>query len=128
MASTRAVRIGILSPATPNRPHFKSLENILPPGVSITHEGLGLLGESYQDLAGKEEVIVGRAAEFVKKHKVEGLMLTGGFITLFNPGIEAKVERDSIAPRKRDIVCRRRSDCVESEISIAHDALRSRIG
>jgi maleate cis-trans isomerase len=91
MAATESVHIGILSPATPNRPHFKSLDGILPPGVTIAHEGLGLLGESYQDLAGKEDVIIGRACELVKKHKVEGLMLTGGFVTLFNPGIEAKV-------------------------------------
>jgi maleate cis-trans isomerase len=90
MAET-TVRIGILSPATPNRPHFKSLDNILPPGVSIAHEGLGLLGESYQDLAGKEDVIVSRARELVARHQVAGLMLTGGFVTLFNPGIESKV-------------------------------------
>jgi len=82
-----------LSPATPNRPHFKSFEGILPAGVSIVHEGLGLLGDSYQDLAGKEEVIVRRASELVEKYKVEGVMLTGGFVTLFNPGIEAKVTK-----------------------------------
>jgi maleate cis-trans isomerase len=74
-----------------NRPHFKSLDNILPPDVSIAHEGLGLLGDSYQDLAGKEDVIIHRARDLVRKYKVEGLMLTGGFVTLFNPGIEAKV-------------------------------------
>jgi maleate cis-trans isomerase len=91
MATTNSVQIGVLSPATPNRPHFKSLDGILPPGVSIAHEGLGLLGKSYQDLAGKEDAIVTRASELVKKHKVAGLMLTGGFVTLFNPGIEAKV-------------------------------------
>jgi hypothetical protein len=61
METTRAVLIGVLSPATPNRPHFKSLDNILPPDVSIAHEGLGLLGDSYQDLAGKEDVIIHRA-------------------------------------------------------------------
>lgn len=91
MKSTRAVCIGILSPATPDRPHFKSLDNILPAGVTIAHEGLGLLGESYRDLAGKEDVIIGRALQLVGKHNVEGLILTGGFVTLFNPGIEAKV-------------------------------------
>lgn len=91
MAATTSVRIGILSPATPNRPHFKSLDNILPSGVFIAHEGLGLLGESYQNLAGKEGVIISRARELVQKHKVAGLMLTGGFVTLFNPGIETKV-------------------------------------
>jgi maleate cis-trans isomerase len=91
METTRAVLIGILSPATPNRPHFKSLDHILPPGVSIAHEGLGLLGDSYQDLAGKEDVIIDRARELVKNHRIEGLMLTGGFVTLFNPAIESKV-------------------------------------
>jgi len=59
--------------------------------VTIAHEGLGLLGESYRDLAGKQDVIIGRALQLVSKHQVEGLMLTGGFVTLFNPGIEAKV-------------------------------------
>jgi maleate isomerase len=91
MEATRAAHIGILSPATPNRPHFKSLDNILPPGVSIAHEGLSLLGDSYQDLAGKEDVIIGRARALVRKYNVEGVMLTGGFVTLFNPGIDIKV-------------------------------------
>ena len=91
MAHPQSVRIGVLSPATPNRPHFKSLDNILPEGVSIAHEGLGLLGESYQDLAGKTERVVELAKNFVERHSVRGLMVTGGFVTLFNPGLERKV-------------------------------------
>jgi maleate isomerase len=91
MDGARAVRIGILSPATPDRPHFKSLDGILPPGVSIEHEGLGILGESYQDLVGKTEQIIERAQSFIRRHDVGGLMVTGGFVTLFNPGLEVKV-------------------------------------
>jgi maleate cis-trans isomerase len=91
MAKSQPVHIGVLSPATPNRPHFKSLENILPEGVSIAHEGLGLLGESYQDLVGKTDRVVELAKSFVRRHEVRGLMITGGFVTLFNPGLEAKV-------------------------------------
>jgi maleate isomerase len=85
------VRLGVLSPATPDRPHFKSFETILPPRIAIAHEGLGLLGQSYQDLAGKEDVILSRGRDLVNKHSVTGVMLTGGFVTLFNPGIEAKL-------------------------------------
>ena len=85
------VRLGVLSPATPNRPHFKSFESILPPGISIAHDGLGLLGESYQDLAGKEDVILAHGRALVDRHHIAGVMLTGGFVTLFNPGIEAKL-------------------------------------
>jgi len=39
------VRLGVLSPATPNRPHFKSFESILPPGISIAHDGLAARGK-----------------------------------------------------------------------------------
>src|SRR4026209_1825702 len=91
MEATSTAHIGILSPATPNRPHFKSLDNILPEGVSIAHEGLGLLGESYQDLVGKTERVVELAKNFVQRHSVRGLMVTGGFVTLFNPGLEEEV-------------------------------------
>ena len=91
MATTQKVHIGILSPATANRPHFKSLEQMLPPEVTVTNEGLGLLQNSYSDLEGKTGEIAARAADFVRRNKVHGLVVTGGFVTLFNPGLEAKV-------------------------------------
>jgi maleate cis-trans isomerase len=64
---------------------------MLPREVTITNEGLGLLRDSYQDLAGKTDEIVARAVDFVKRNKVRGLLITGGFVTLFNPGLEPKV-------------------------------------
>ncbi len=91
MATKQDIRLGLLSPATPNRPHFKHVDNLLPPGVSLIHEGLGLLGESYQDLAGKADQVIAIATDFVKRNEVAGLILTGGFIGLFNPGIDVKV-------------------------------------
>ena len=93
MATKQDIRLGLLSPATPNRPHFKHVDNLLPPGVSLIHEGLGLLGESYQDLAGKADQVIAIATDFVKRNEVEGLILTGGFIGLFNPGIDVKVSK-----------------------------------
>jgi maleate cis-trans isomerase len=91
MATTQRVHIGILSPATADRPHFKSLEQMLPPEVTVTNEGLGLLQNSYNDLEGKTGEIAARAADFVLRNKVHGLIVTGGFVTLFNPGLEAKL-------------------------------------
>jgi maleate cis-trans isomerase len=64
---------------------------MLPPEVTVTNEGLGLLQNSYSDLEGKTDEIAARAADFVKRNKVQGLLVTGGFVTLFNPGLEAKV-------------------------------------
>ena len=80
-----------MSPATADRPHFDSLRQMLPREVSLTNEGLGLLRDSYQNLAGKTDEIVARAADFVQRNKVQGLLVTGGFVTLFNPGLEASV-------------------------------------
>ena len=85
------MHIGILSPASAARPHFDSLRRMLPPEVTITNEGLGLLRDSYENLAGQADQIVARAVDFVKRNKAQGLLVTGGFVTLFNPGLEAKV-------------------------------------
>jgi maleate cis-trans isomerase len=59
--------------------------------VSVTNDGLGLLQNSYSDLEGKTGEIAARAADFVPRNKVHGLIVTGGFVTLFNPGLEAKI-------------------------------------
>jgi len=91
MATPQKTHIGILSPATADRPHFKSLEQMLPPEVAVTNEGLGLLQNSYSDLEGKTHEIAARAADFVRRNQVQGLLVTGGFVTLFNPGLEATV-------------------------------------
>ena len=91
MTSNRNITLGLLSPATPNMPHFKHVDALLPLGVSLIHEGLGLLGESYQDLAGKSDQVIAKATDFVRRNEVRGLILTGGFIGLFNPGIDGKV-------------------------------------
>ena len=64
---------------------------MLPPEVSITNEGLGLLQDSYHDLEGKTDEVAASAADFVQRNQVQGLIVTGGFVTLFNPGLEGKV-------------------------------------
>jgi maleate isomerase len=89
--TTQATHIGILSPDIADRPHFDSLRQMVPQEISLTNEGLGLLRDSYQNLAGQADQIVARATDFVQRNKVQGLLVTGGFVTLFNPGLEAKV-------------------------------------
>jgi maleate cis-trans isomerase len=98
MDTPKKIHIGILSPATADRPHFKSLEQMLPPEVTVTNEGLGLLQKSYSDLEGKTGEIAARAADFVKRNQVQGLLVTGGFVTLFNPGLEAEVAEAAQIP------------------------------
>src|SRR5262249_22126760 len=91
MATQQEIHIGILSPAAADRPHFKSLQQMLPAEVTVTNEGLGLLKDSYHDLEGKTDEIAARTADFVRRNQVHGLIVTGGFVILFNPGLEAKI-------------------------------------
>jgi maleate cis-trans isomerase len=85
------IHFGLLSPASADRPHFRSLERMLPGEISLSHEGLGLLRNSYRNLEGKTGEITARATEFVQRSKVQGLIITGGFVTLFNPGLEDNI-------------------------------------
>jgi maleate isomerase len=91
MDAGNKIQIGMLSPDTANRPHFQSFQKLLPSDVLLINEGLGLLRNSYDDLAGKNAEVIARAMEVVGKHQLRGLMLGGGFLTLFNPGLESKV-------------------------------------
>jgi maleate isomerase len=91
MDTVKKIHIGMLSPDTANRPHFQSFQKLLPPDVTLINEGLGLLRNSYHDLAGKTDEVIARAVDVVEKQQLRGLMLGGGFLTLFNPGLEAKV-------------------------------------
>jgi maleate isomerase len=91
MDAGNKIHIGMLSPDTANRPHFQSFQKLLPSDVLLINEGLGLLRSSYDDLARKSDEVIARAVEVVTKHQVRGLMLGGGFLTLFNPGLEAVV-------------------------------------
>jgi maleate cis-trans isomerase len=50
------------------------------------------------DLEGKTEEIAARAADFVRRNQVHGLIVTGGFVTLFNPDLEAKVAEEVPIP------------------------------
>jgi maleate cis-trans isomerase len=91
MDAGNKIHIGMLSPDTANRPHFHSFQKLLPSDVLLINEGLGLLRNSYDDLAGKSDEVIARAMAVVSKHQLRGVMLGGGFLTLFNPGLESKV-------------------------------------
>ena len=91
MVTKTHITLGLLSPATPDKPHFKHVDALLPAGVSLIHEGLGLLGDAYLDLVDKSAQVIAKATDFVGRNEVHGLILTGGFIGLFNPGIDVKV-------------------------------------
>jgi maleate cis-trans isomerase len=83
--------IGLLSPEGTNSNHFRNFENLLPPEIRLSIEGLELARSSRYELAGKSDVIVGRARQFAQKLPLQGLIVTGAPVAILNPGIETQV-------------------------------------
>src|SRR5262245_20632848 len=85
--------IGLLSPEGTNSGHFRNFENLLPQEIQLSIEGLELARSSRYELAGKSDVIVARARQFVQKLPLQGLILTGAPVAILNPGIDVEVTK-----------------------------------
>ena len=85
------IRVGLLSPEGTNSRHFRHFENVLPPEVKFSMEGLNLVRTSRYDLKDKADYVVERALEFVGKQSLQGLIVTGAPLAILNPGLEEKV-------------------------------------
>ena len=85
--------IGLLSPEGTNSNHFRNFEKLLPPEIQLSIEGLELARSSRYELAGKADVILGRARQFAQKLPLQGLILTGAPVAILNPGLDAQVSQ-----------------------------------
>jgi maleate cis-trans isomerase len=85
--------IGLLSPEGTNSGHFRNFEKLFPPEIQFSMEGLELARSSRYELAGKSDVIVARARQFVQKLSLQGLIVTGAPVAILNPGIETQVSQ-----------------------------------
>jgi maleate cis-trans isomerase len=87
------IHIGLLSPEGTNSNHFRNFENLLPSEIQLSIDGLQLARSSRYELAGKSDVIVERARQFVQKLPLQGLIVTGAPVAILNPGIEDQVSQ-----------------------------------
>lgn len=88
MPDTRT-RIGWLGPSLPSSSHIKKFQNLVPPAVEMFYEQLILHDGVLQDVQGKSELIVGRAADFAKKQQLNGLIFPGAPREVWNAGLYA---------------------------------------
>ena len=73
--------------------HFNVVKNLFPPEVHIFLEGLDLPRTSRWGFEGQSDVITQRVVEFTKKHRADGIIITGFPIDFHNPGLETRVSR-----------------------------------
>jgi hypothetical protein len=80
-------RIGWLGPSLPTSSHNKKFLKLVPPNVEIIYEQLILHDGILQDVQGKTDLIVARAAQFTAREKLNGLIFPGAPREVYNPGL-----------------------------------------
>ena len=89
MPDTARTRIGWLGPSLPTSSHLQKVERIVPSNVDLVYEQLVLHYGVLNDVQGKLDAIVTRAAELTHKHRWDGLIFPGAPREVLNPGLFA---------------------------------------
>jgi maleate cis-trans isomerase len=82
-------RIGWLGPSLPSSTHIKKFLNLVPPSVEVLYQQLVLHDGVLNDVQGKLEIIVSRAAQFADEQNLDGLIFPGAPREVLNPGLFA---------------------------------------
>ena len=87
MAKRREARIGFISPAGAASSHLEGFRALVPEGVRMDLEGLGLKRSSFDDFKGTTATAIRRIQELVGQRGWEGVMVGGAPFELMNPGL-----------------------------------------
>ncbi|MGH7848397.1 MAG: hypothetical protein ACREQW_24935 [Candidatus Binatia bacterium] len=92
------IHIGLLAPQSASEPHFANFRKLLPADIVLTIEGRSAAHIPRYQFAGKTAEFVQRAVDFVRAHRVQGLIIAGAPVTLLNPDLEARVSDAVLIP------------------------------
>jgi len=87
MSEGKRVSIGWLGPSVPSSSHIKKFLNLVPANVEVLYEQLVLHDGVLNDVQGKLDLIVSRAAQFADKQKLDGLIFPGAPREVLNPSL-----------------------------------------
>jgi maleate cis-trans isomerase len=87
MPDNARTRIGWLGPSLPSSAHIRKFLNLVPANVDVLYERLILHDGVLNDVQGKLDLIVSRAAQFADKEKLDGLIFPGAPREVLNPGL-----------------------------------------
>lgn len=91
MTTAVQTRIAFLGGRGPRASHYDALDDLVPPGVQLDTERLGLWREPPEDRVRAEDAYVARAVELIKDHGWAGVALTGAPNQVLYPGAAARI-------------------------------------
>ena len=74
-------------------PHYHSFTPLIPRGVRLEIEGLGIYGASLYEIADKKETLVRRIKELAAERHWGGVIVTGAPTEVLNPGLYGALEK-----------------------------------
>ena len=89
MTKPSQVKVGWLGPSLPSSSHIQKFHQLVPAGVDVVYEQLILHQGVLNDVQGKLNVIVERAAGFAEAQRLDGLIFPGAPREVLNPGLFA---------------------------------------
>jgi maleate cis-trans isomerase len=98
MKQSADVQIGHLTTGSAYRPHYPNFEKLLPPGVKVVFGGLNLVGRSRSDLEGRSDEVARQALTFSQKYSLQGMVISGAPLSVFNPGLDAALAQTLAIP------------------------------
>lgn len=87
MSKNERYKVGFVASGASSAPHYSSFKAFIPENVDVEFEGLGLHGESLDDLRGKKSSYVSRIGELVQRREWQGVMVSGAPSEVLNPGL-----------------------------------------
>lgn len=92
MTTATRARIGFITPTGADSPHFEPFRALVPAGVHLEIEGLGLLRDNLYELGSSVEPMLQRAVQVVSEKGWQGVVLTGAPPELLNPGLQERLQ------------------------------------
>jgi maleate isomerase len=93
MTTSTAAKVGFISPMSTTGRHYDGFRPLVPAGVQLDIQELGLRVSSLYDFQGNMESILTRAGELVREHRWEGVIVAGAPVELMNPGLTGRLEK-----------------------------------
>jgi maleate cis-trans isomerase len=92
------VKIGWLGPSLPSTSHMRSFHKLVPSSIAIVYEQLILHKGELNDVRGKLDYIVERAAHFAEAEGFDALIFPGAPREVLNPGLFAALSASLNVP------------------------------
>ena len=89
---TVRVNIGYLSAEAAGGPHIGTFSHLIPEDVHMDFDGLGIVSSPMDYARLTTAHIISRVSTLAQKYKWDGIIMSGGPIELYNPGLLQRLE------------------------------------